>query len=115
MLTNHADPPEELEQVLTAVQSLLRDTFPWLQTILLKTRHGSEVDKRGMVAWGGKLSTKIREHGVRYALDLQMNQDASFYLDTRNVRRWALNNLAGKEVLNTYEAPPMDVATATPR
>lgn len=31
-----------------------------------------------------------------------MNQDASFYLDTRNVRRWALDNLAGKTVLNTF-------------
>lgn len=31
-----------------------------------------------------------------------MNQDASFYLDTRNARAWALEHLAGKSVLNTF-------------
>ena len=102
VLYNHANPPEELDEVLAAVQTLLRDTFPWLQAILQKTRHGSDEAKRGVLVWGSQLTTKIREHSVRYAVDLQMNQDASFYLDTRNVRRWALDNLAGKEVLNTF-------------
>ena len=37
-----------------------------------------------------------------YALDLQLNQDASFYLDTRNLRRWLLENTAGQTVLNTF-------------
>ena len=102
VLTNHATPPEELNDVLTAVQQILRDTFPWLQAILLKTRAGSEEEKQGVLVWGSGITSKIREHGVRYALELQMNQDASFYLDTRNVRRWALDNLAGKAVLNTF-------------
>ena len=102
VLYNHADPPEELDEVLTAVQQLLLDHFLWLQAILSKTRHGSDEQKRGLVVWGSNITTKIREHGVRYALDLTMNQDASFYLDTRNVRRWAIDNLAGKEVLNTF-------------
>jgi 23S rRNA (cytosine1962-C5)-methyltransferase len=31
-----------------------------------------------------------------------MNQDASFYLDTRNLRSWAKANTAGKTVLNTF-------------
>lgn len=102
VLTNYANPPEALNDVLPAVQALLRDTFPWLQAILLKTRSGSDEEKRGVLVWGSSLTTKIREHGVRYALDLPMNQDTSFYLDTRNVRRWALDNLAGKDVLNTF-------------
>ena len=102
VLTNHADPPEELSEVVTAVQQLLHAQFPWLQAILLKIRHGSEEEKRGVLLRGSQLTSKIREHGVRYALDLTLNQDASFYLDTRHVRRWALDNLAGKEVLNTF-------------
>lgn len=102
VLTNHAEPPEELDEVVTAVQQLLRDQLPWLQAILLKTRHGSDETKRGVLLWGGPLTSKIREQGVRYALDLTLNQDASFYLDTRQVRRWALANLAGKAVLNTF-------------
>lgn len=102
VLYNHADPPEELDEVVTAVAQLLREQLSWLQAILLKTRNGSDEEKRGVLLWGSTPTTKIREHGVRYALDLTMNQDASFYLDTRNVRRWALENLAGQEVLNTF-------------
>ncbi len=102
VLYNYADPPEALNEVLAAVQSLLRAQFPWLQAILLKSRNGSDEEKRGVLVWGSQPATKIREHGVRYALDLTMNQDASFYLDTRHVRRWALDNMAGKDVLNTF-------------
>ncbi|MCA9898525.1 MAG: class I SAM-dependent methyltransferase [Anaerolineales bacterium] len=102
VLYNHADPPAELDAVVAAVQMLLLEQLPWLQTILLKTRNGSDEEKQGVLLWGSTLTSKIREHGVRYALDLTMNQDASFYLDTRNVRRWALDNLAGKAVLNTF-------------
>lgn len=102
VLYNHASPPEAIGDLVTAVSNLLLEQFPWLQAILLKTRHGSDEEKRGVLLWGEQLTTKIREHGVRYALDLTMNQDASFYLDTRHVRRWALENLAGKAVLNTF-------------
>ncbi|MAT96783.1 MAG: SAM-dependent methyltransferase [Anaerolineaceae bacterium] len=102
VLYNYANPPEELNEVLSAVPGILRDQFPWLQAILLKTRDGTDEEKQGKLFWGSSLTSKIREHGVRYALDLQMNQDASFYLDTRKVRRWALDNLAGKAVLNTF-------------
>jgi 23S rRNA (cytosine1962-C5)-methyltransferase len=31
-----------------------------------------------------------------------MNRDASFYLDTRNLRRWIMDNVRGKSVLNTF-------------
>jgi 23S rRNA (cytosine1962-C5)-methyltransferase len=31
-----------------------------------------------------------------------MNRDASLYLDTRNLRQWALGHLEGKTVLNTF-------------
>ena len=102
VLYNYANPPAEAAAVLADAQVILLEKFPWLQAVLLKSRHGSDEEKRGIVVWGSKLTTKIREHGVRYALNLQMNQDASFYLDTRHVRRWAMDNLAGKEVLNTF-------------
>jgi 23S rRNA (cytosine1962-C5)-methyltransferase len=44
----------------------------------------------------------VLEHGVWYAVDLRMNRDASLYLDTRNLRLWARDNLRGKTVLNTF-------------
>ncbi len=44
----------------------------------------------------------MKENGIWYALDLRMNQDASLYLDTRNLRTWAKENLGGKTVLNAF-------------
>src|SRR6266540_416272 len=35
-------------------------------------------------------------------IDLTMNRDASFYLDTRNLRQWLIKNMRGKSVLNTF-------------
>ncbi|MCP4416445.1 MAG: SAM-dependent methyltransferase [Chloroflexi bacterium] len=106
---NYASPPEDGMEIVSAAGQLLQEKFSWLQTILVKMRKGSAGEKRGKVVWEAASSdsvpavcNRIREHDVRYALELQMNQDASFYMDTRNLRRWALDNLSGKEVLNTF-------------
>ena len=58
--------------------------------------------KRGQLLFGEKPDRKIQEHGVWYAIDLMMNRDASFYLDTRNLRQWLIENMHGKSVLNTF-------------
>ena len=47
-------------------------------------------------------SLSVVEGGVQYAIDLLMNQDASFYLDTRNLRQWLRENLEELRVLNTF-------------
>ena len=74
-----------------------------LEAVLLKQRGGSdEAQKKGQFLAGDHLPDQITEFGVHYALDLQMNQDAGFYLDTRPLRRWLLDNSAGKRILNTF-------------
>jgi 23S rRNA (cytosine1962-C5)-methyltransferase len=45
---------------------------------------------------------RVRENGVWYALDLQANRDAGLYLDTRSLRRWLKERMAGARVLNTF-------------
>lgn len=35
-------------------------------------------------------------------LDLTLNQDCSFYLDTHNLRKYLIQNMAGKSVLNCF-------------
>ena len=46
--------------------------------------------RRGKLLFGEAPDRKVEENGVWYALDLRMNQDASLYLDTRNLRSgWA--------------------------
>jgi 23S rRNA (cytosine1962-C5)-methyltransferase len=52
--------------------------------------------------FGDKLDFRVKEHGIWYAIDLTMNRDASFYLDTRNLRKWLIEKMKGKSVLNTF-------------
>ncbi len=100
---NYADPSEEIQELLTTICQYLTSEFPWLQSIILKTRNSNDLTARnGVIFLGEKLDNRIREHKVWYAIDLLLNRDTSFYLDTYNLRAWILNNLAGKSVLNTF-------------
>lgn len=85
----------------------LRQHYPWAQAILVKDRTGATEDaRRGRLAFVAPGSpgpdTVVLEHGVRYAVDLTLNQDASFYLDTRELRRWLIDHSEGRTVLNTF-------------
>lgn len=83
------------------VESLTRE-LPFIQTVLLKKRNGK--NKNGILLYGSSrdLCRQICEHGVRYAIDLTLNQDTGFYSDTRNLRRYLQENAKGKTVLNTF-------------
>jgi len=103
VLHNYADPAEQGVPVALAAQEFLQARLPWLQAGVLKTRKGSTAtEKRGTLLFGSTTDRWIREHGIRYAIDLRMNRDASFYLDTRNLRYWASQHLGGKTVLNAF-------------
>lgn len=102
VLHNYAEKPIEGVAAVRAAMDLIRLELPWVQTMLVKTRNGGPQEKRGVLVFGQKPETRIVEHGVRYSVDLTMNQDASLYLDTRHLRRWAVENLGGKTVLNTF-------------
>lgn len=103
VLHNYAHEPAAGEELASAAQHVLLQQLPWLQTIILKSRHASADEaKQGIITHGQKPDRWIREHNIRYAIDLLMNQDASLYLDTRHVRRWALDHLQGQSVLNTF-------------
>lgn len=81
----------------------LRNDLPWVNCIIMKTREGSTTEqKRGQIVFGSHPADKIIENGIHYAIHLTMNRDASFYMDTRNLRKWARDTLTGKSVLNTF-------------
>lgn len=104
ILYDYADPPQCAETVLPAVE-FLRTELPWIRAGVLKTRNAKALQsRRGSILFGETLDRRVRDPqgGPWYAIDLLMNQDASFYLDTRNLRAWALEHLAGKTVLNTF-------------
>jgi len=103
IIHNYADPPEDGLPAVETARVFLRSRLPWLRAVILKTRNASApAERRGKLLEGGVPDRKIREHGLWYALDLTMNRDASLYLDTRNLRKWALDHLSGVTVLNTF-------------
>lgn len=75
----------------------------WIGCALLKQRSSKDpAAKQGTVIHGGLPDTCIVENSVRYALDLRMNQDAGFYLDTAGLRAWLKEHATDKTVLNTF-------------
>jgi 23S rRNA (cytosine1962-C5)-methyltransferase len=88
---------------VSSAQQFLLEQLPWIKAIVVKTRNSQDPQqKRGHLVYGESADRKIRENGVWYAIDPMLNRDASFYLDTRNVRLWASQRLKEKSVLNTF-------------
>ncbi len=100
---NLVEPVTDLEPLIALVVPLLLERFPWIKAAIVKTRRaGDAASRRGVLVHGEQPDGEITEFGVRYALDLTMNQDAGFYLDTRNLRAWLKSAMHGKRVLNTF-------------
>lgn len=103
ILFNYADPPESNAELLHAALAFYQSALPWLESAVFKHRHAADPEgRRGQVVTGHQPQRKVRENGVWYALDLLLNQDASFYLDTRGLRAWLQAHSASKTVLNTF-------------
>ncbi len=106
VLLNHAQPAEAGESAVDEAQCFYLGQLPWLRTVVVKSRYTTPTDPRftrnGIVTHGEAPARTVTEHGVRYAVVLLLNQDTSFYPDTRLLRRWALDHLAGARVLNTF-------------
>lgn len=101
VIYDHAEQPriEFIQEVANHVRASLK----WLRACLVKSRFGNtRREQCGILLFGDEPDRKIKEHSVWFALELTMNRDASFYLDTRNLRKWILENLRGKSVLNTF-------------
>ena len=103
VLHNYADPPAESTALIDIAAEFYLDALPWLQAVLVKSRHGETDDtKRGILLSGETLDRFVLENGVWYRIDLKLNQDSSLYLDTRGLREWLKANSAGKTVLNMF-------------
>jgi len=75
----------------------------WLRAGIVKSRNSnSQDDRRGKLVFGTSPDRRIKEHGLWYAIDLTMNRDASFYLDTRYLRKWLIDHMKNKSVLNAF-------------
>ena len=100
---NYAGDPAQNRSLVQEVVSSVHEMLNWLRAGIVKTRNSiTQEEKRGKLIFGEKPDTKIKEHGVWYALDLTMNRDASFYLDTSDLRKWLGENMKDRSVLNTF-------------
>lgn len=103
VLQNYHERPEDEAPVIVAAEAFLRDRLPWVRAVIVKTRYTTDDEaRRGVHIYGETPDRRIREHEVWYAIDLRMNRDASFYADTRNLRRWIIDHSVDKTVLNTF-------------
>lgn len=103
LIHDYAEPAPEQRPDVIAAAGFLLERLPWLRAIVLKRRHAPDLAaQRGVLLHGDTPDRRVREYGVRYAIDLTMHRDASLYLDTRGLRDWARRHLAGKRVLNTF-------------
>jgi 23S rRNA (cytosine1962-C5)-methyltransferase len=103
VLHNYADDPAQGHLLVPQAVRFLQDQLSWLRAGVIKIRNAqSQQERRGQLLFGDKPDTKIKEHNVWYSIDLMMNRDASFYLDTRNLRKWLIDNMRDKTVLNTF-------------
>lgn len=103
LISNHSRQPESLNSPIEQISQFSSAEIPEIDSILLKTRHSTDPEERkGRLLHGQALPQEITEHGVEYAIDLRLNQDDSFYPDTRNLRHWLLQNSKQKSILNCF-------------
>ena len=102
VIFNH-EKPGYVDETITTVIEWVINNLPGIDSVLIKQRQSSNKEMvNGVLVKGNTLAERIKEFGVTYAVNLQINQDASFYLDTRNLRQWLLDHSDGLRVLNTF-------------
>ena len=103
LILNYSKKPDSLNLFIPTLQTLLLDLLPGTHCIILKERYASQIERRnGIVIFGVTPAEWILENGVKFAVDLTLNQGSSFYLDTRNLRLWLISHAKGWKVLNTF-------------
>ena len=95
---NSPDPVVKAE-----LRDLCLETVPGIGSVLFKNRYSpDETERKGVLLAGDGPSRLIREWGVSYPVDLCLNKDCGFYLDSSLLRKWLLGSASGKRVLNTF-------------
>jgi len=96
LLTVYCEITAEARSLLTMAQDFYLGRLPWLSCVLQKQRLAKDLSlKRGQITFGSQPAERILENGLYHAIDLTLNQDASFYLDTRGLRDWLRDTATG--------------------
>ncbi len=91
------------EKAIRRVTELCLERVPGVRNVLFKNRFAAEeAVRKGIMTAGNAPAEGVREWGVDYPVDLRLNKDCGFYLDSALLRKWLLANTAGSRVLNTF-------------
>ena len=95
------------DPALDALVGRVRAALPWLRAVVLKDRDGpTDAARRRAPGVGGARRRSRHRRASRTACATPstccVNQDAGFYLDTRELRRWLRAHAEGRTVLNTF-------------
>ena len=99
---NHARDPEAVRKAAELALAFYQDKL----LDFCRAPENPRSERGSEPAWrigsGTNADKEITENKVRYALNLRLNQDSSFYLDTRLLRQYLRKNSDGKSVLNCF-------------
>jgi len=103
VLFSHAENEEDSIVLSQDARDIYLEALPWIKCVVVKHHNARDKElKNGVITFGSHLDESVVEHDIKFAVDLKLNQDASFYLDTRNLRKWIMDHTAGMHVLNTF-------------
>lgn len=103
LLYGYGRDQEAARSLLEQAQDFYLQALPAIDCVLHKYRYAGDLNlRRGILVYGEQPAQCVEEHQVRYAVDLRLNQDASFYPDTRHLRAWILENSYDKHVINLF-------------
>ncbi|MBM3125980.1 MAG: SAM-dependent methyltransferase [Chloroflexi bacterium] len=103
VLQDRTNGPRIHQTLIEEIAGLIRHELGWLRAGIVKFRKSSlRSEILGVLIFGDQIDRRIQEHGIWHALDLRLNQDASFYLDTRTLRKWVQVTMSGRSMLNTF-------------
>lgn len=103
VIFDHRESPSRAEDWLVEIRQFYLQRLPQVNCVVHKIRSAADTRQRnGILAYGDSPVGEVLEFDVRHAVDLLLNRDASFYLDTRLLRRWLLQHSQGLKVLNCF-------------
>lgn len=103
VISEHAAPDSSSRQTAETIAQTIQAQLPWLTGVLHKQRRSTDEEQRkGLWLSITHEVREVVELGVRYTIDLRLNQDDSFYPDPRHLRAWLKDHMAGRSLLNTF-------------
>ncbi|MHC1772268.1 MAG: class I SAM-dependent methyltransferase [Flexilinea sp.] len=103
VITSFSKTKQKSSEEFSSICELVKANIPDLKCILLKERFSDDFAlQKGRILFGSEPDEEIIEWSIHYKIDLQLNHDSSFYLDSSILRKWLLEHASGKSVLNTF-------------